>query len=119
MNFKEFVWVFICRLYFNFRLFLEGTGWNEWYARSTRINWRERTPWTCRSLRTSRTSRTSGKVFIKRMKLRTNLHYTTAMGTLFMKLQENIYKYSYLSTTMLNNDVYHTVVCKNKIKALI
>ena len=47
------------------------------------------------------------------------VHCTTAMGTLFMKVQENIYKYSYLSTTMPNNDVYHTVVCKNKIKALI
>ena len=36
-----------------------------------------------------------------------------------MRVQEHIYKYPYLSTTMLNNDVYHTVVCKNKIKALI
>lgn len=50
------------------------------------------------------------------MKLRTNLHYTTAMDTLFIRVQENIYKYS---TTMLKNDIYHTVLCKIKLKALI
>lgn len=42
------------------------------------------------------------------------IHIIQLPWTPFMRVQEHIYKYSYLSTTMLKNDIYHTVVCKIK-----